>query len=95
MAAYQYRALDTSGREQKGVIEAESARSARASLRASTTGRSSARLAAGAGTAAGCGRWSVERGFACEGEGPAIHVVDRSFRGPVRHKGIKCVQRKL
>ena len=33
MAAYQYRALDTSGREQKGVIEAESARAARASLR--------------------------------------------------------------
>ena len=33
MAAYQYRALDSSGREQKGVIKAESARSARASLR--------------------------------------------------------------
>lgn len=33
MAAYQYRALDASGREQNGVIEAESARTARASLR--------------------------------------------------------------
>lgn len=33
MAAYQYRALDTSGRDQKGVIEAESARAARTSLR--------------------------------------------------------------
>lgn len=33
MAAYQYRALDTSGREQNGVIEAESARAARTSLR--------------------------------------------------------------
>jgi general secretion pathway protein F len=33
MAAFQYRALDARGREQKGVIEAESARAARVALR--------------------------------------------------------------
>ena len=33
MAAFQYRALDGSGREQRGVIEAESPRAARAALR--------------------------------------------------------------